>query len=105
MKRFVYILLPGILFCLNFGCQSPNTKSAVAIHDAMELIVEPGEHWLGKMKVFIFSVKKTPQMAAWIEDENGQYIATITVTSRSAQNSWRSAPKEGRPEALPVWNH
>ena len=57
------------------------------------------------MKVFIFSIKKTPQMAAWIEDDQGNYISTIAVTNRSAKNSWRSAPKEGRPEALPVWSH
>jgi len=105
MKRFAYILLPGIFFCLNFGCQSPNAKTIAGVHGTMELIVEPGEHWLGKMKVFVFSIQKTPQMAAWIEDENGRYIATITVTSRSARQNWRSAPKEGRPEALPVWSH
>jgi hypothetical protein len=57
------------------------------------------------MKIFIFSVNKTPQMAAWIEDEQGNYISTIMVTNRSAKNNWKSAPEEGRPEALPVWNH
>jgi len=105
MKRFACILLPGIFFCLNFGCQSPNAKAIAGVHGSMELVVEPGEHWLGKMKVFILSIQKTPQMAAWIEDENGQYVATITVTNRSARQNWRSAPEEGRPEALPVWSH
>jgi len=105
MKKFAYILLPGIFFCLNFGCQSPNTKTVTGVHGTMELIVEPGEQWLGKMKVFLFSMQKTPQMAAWIEDENGRYVATITVTNRSARQNWRSAPEEGRPEALPVWSH
>jgi len=71
----------------------------------MELIVEHGEHWQGKMKVFIFSIKKTPQMAVWIEDDQGRYLATITATNKSVQNKWKGAPKEGRPEALPVWNH
>jgi hypothetical protein len=71
----------------------------------MDFTIEPGEHWQGKMKVFVFSVNKTPQFAVWIEDDQGNYISTITATSRSAKNNWRSAPKEGRPEALPVWNH
>jgi len=105
MKNFVFAFY--LAACLGIVCCSTGkTKDeSLGIQDKIELIIEPGENWLGKMKVFIFSVQKTPQMAAWIEDENGQYIATITVTNRSARNNWRSAPKEGRPEALPVWNH
>ena len=114
MKNFIFIrtgkiaalmLFAGFFLYLNFSCQTPKEKPAAGLNDAMELIVIPGEHWLGKMKVFIFSIKKTPQIAAWIEDDKGLYIATITVTSRSAKKNWRSSPKEGRPEALPVWNH
>ena len=105
MKRLFFITLTGIFLVLAFCCQVTNKTTIAGFHDSMKLNVEPGENWLGKMKVFIFSVQKTPQMAAWIEDENGQYVATITVTNRSAQKNWRSAPGEGRPEALPVWNH
>ena len=94
MKKFIFLIC--IFWAGNLYSQTVNT---------MELIVEPGEYWMGKMKVFLFSMKKTPQMAAWIEDEEGRYIATITVTSRSAKRNWRSAPDAGRPEALPVWNH
>jgi hypothetical protein len=57
------------------------------------------------MKVFIFSIKKGPQLAAWIEDNNGNYVATIAVSEKSVKGNWISAPREGRPEALPVWNH
>jgi hypothetical protein len=71
----------------------------------MELTIEQGDHWQEKMKVLLFSVKKTPQLAVWIEDKQGNYVSTITATSKSAKNNWKSAPKEGRPEALPVWNH
>jgi len=105
MKRIELISLAGVFLFLNFSCQTPNDKPVTAINSSMELIVEPGEHWLGKMKVFIFSITNAPQMAAWIEDEEGRYIATITVTNRSAKKNWRAAPEEGRPEALPVWNH
>jgi len=94
----------GIFLLVGFGCQATNTKAITDDH-AMELIVEPGEQWLGRMWVFIFPVDKTPQMAAWIEDGNGRYVQTVTVTNRSGKATWRSAPKEGRPEALPVWNH
>jgi len=105
MKRFFFALLPGIFFCLNFGCQSPNAKTTTGVHSAMELNVEPGEHWQSTMKIFIFNKKKSPQIAAWIEDSDGNYIATIAISEKSAKGNWMSAPKEGRPEALPVWSH
>ena len=104
MKRFVFLMAAGFLF-LNFSCQSPSKDSGTYPGDTLELTVEGGDHWQEKMKVAFFSVKKTPQMAAWIEDEGGRYIATITVTNRGARQKWRGSPKEGRPEALPVWNY
>jgi len=104
MKRFICIPLMCLFLGLSFCCQVVNKTSIADANEITEFIVEPGENWLGRMKVFIFSVQKTPQMVAWIEDENGRYISTITVTNRSSRQNWRSAPKEGRPEALPVWN-
>ena len=105
MKRSILVILAGALLFLGFSCQAPKSGGADPVNDSMELIVEPGENWQGKMKIFIFSVSKTPQIAAWIEDANGRYVTTVTVTNRSSKKNWRSAPKEGRPEALPVWNH
>ena len=105
IRPVVLILFAGFFLLLSFSCQTPKEKPAGDFDDAMELIVEPGNHWQSKMKVFIFSMKKTPQMAAWIEDSDGRYVATISVTERGAKNKWRSAPSEGRLEALPVWNH
>ena len=105
MKSIAFVVLAGIFFFLNFSCQAPGSKAETALNGSAELIVEPGEHWFGKMKVAFFSVKKTPQMAAWIEDADGRYVETITVTNRSAQKKWRGNPKDGRPEALPAWNH
>ena len=105
MKRLEFIIPACVFLFLNFSCQTPESGTTTAVSGSIELIVEPGDRWQGKMKVFIFSIKKTPQIAAWIEDTEGRYIATITVTNRSAHKKWRGAPAEGRPEALPVWNH
>ena len=105
MKNIIYFILAAILVSYNFGCQATLKTQTVTVNDSMVLAVEPGDNWQGKIKVFIFSVKKTPQLAAWVEDDNGNYISSIMATKRSAQKSWRSAPEEGRPEALPVWNH
>ena len=85
MKKFILIFVLCIFFCFYFGCRSQNERAASDVEDTLELNVEPGEEWFSYMKVAFFSVKKTPQMAAWIEDEDGQYITTITVTKSSAK--------------------
>jgi len=100
MKKLVLAVLVVVVVCLTGG---KNMQSITS--NGIELVIEIGEHWYGKMKVFIFSVKKTPQLAVWIEDKQGNYVSTITATGKSVKNNWISAPKEGRPEALPVWNH
>jgi len=107
MKKFTVtvftIFVVTLIGC--FGCNTGGKNIRSIISNGMELVVETGENWYGKMKVSIFSVKKTPQLAAWIEDNQGRYVLTITATGKSVKNNWISAPKEGRPEALPVWNH
>ncbi|MDR0301312.1 MAG: DUF2271 domain-containing protein [Treponema sp.] len=107
MKKIILPVLTVIVVSLIgcFGCNTGGKNMQSIISDGMELIIEQGEHWQGKMKIFIFSVKKTPQLAVWIENEQENYISTITATNKSVKNNWTSAPKEGRPEALPVWNH
>src|SRR5215510_16528017 len=106
MKKITLAI--GIAAC--FGviyCSTGNSKDqTLNIQNDIELIVTPGEYWQSKMNVFLFiSIKKTPQLASWIEDHNGNYISTIAVTEKTARGNWRSAPTEGRPESLPVWSH
>lgn len=67
--------------------------------------VEPGEHWHSRMWVIVFPVTKSPQLAVWVETPEGEYVDTLTVTGRTAEQKWRSAPEGGRPESLPVWSH
>ena len=105
MKKIIPVILVCVFLSPIFGCRTSKSTAADAAGDSTELIIEPGENWKGKMKIAFFSISKTPQIAAWIEDTEGRCITTVTVTSRSAKKNWRSAPKEGRPEALPVWNH
>jgi hypothetical protein len=107
MKKFGLLIFMVFFVSLigYFGCNTGGKTMRSIISNGIEITVEIGEHWQGKMKVFIFSVKKTPQLAVWIEDSQGNYVSTITATGKSVKNNWISAPKEGRPEALPVWNH
>ena len=101
MKRFILSVFLVILLC-SFGCTKYGENPQTIIPGGFELSVEPGEYWTGKMN---FLMNRTPQMAAWIENDQGHYVLTITVTNKGAKNSWIFGPKEGRPEALPVWNH
>ena len=48
---------------------------------------------------------KGPQLAVWLEDEQGRYVKTLYVTQKAGGLSWFLGPKEGRPESLPVWYH
>jgi len=106
MKNFALLFFAGISLCVHSGCKTPDKKPETEPENTVRLIIEPGEQWLGKMKVFLFfNAQKTPQMAAWIEDEKDQFISSVVVTGKSAKQNWLSAPKNGRPEALPVWNH
>lgn len=77
----------------------------LAAEQRISVQVEPGEHWHSRMWILIFPVKKSPQLAVWIETTQGEYVDTLTVTGRTAEQNWRSAPEGGRPESLPVWTN
>ena len=79
------ILISAILILLSF-------EGAFAKEISVK--VTPGEHW---------KEKREPQVAVWLEDEDGNYIRTLYVTERASHKSWIFSPKEGRPESLPVW--
>jgi hypothetical protein len=67
MKKAVLLFFAvvfGFISC--FGCNTGGKNIQPIISNGIELAIEIGEHWQGKMK---------------------------------------GAPREGRPEALPVWNH
>ena len=59
-------------------------------------VVIPGSEWKGKFP---------PQFALWIQDENGSFCQTVFATKKASKKKWIFAPKDGRPESLPVWYH
>jgi hypothetical protein len=109
MKKIMFVFVFCMMICFTGACQgsgeSLNENVAEDNNSAVDLTVEQGEHWQSDMKILFFTKKNNPQMAAWIEDEHGNYVTTISVTEKAARKNWAAAPKEGRPEALPVWNH
>lgn len=62
----------------------------------VRVLVTPGSEWKGKFP---------PQFALWIQDSDGNFSQTIFATKRASKKKWIFAPKDGRPESLPVWYH
>jgi hypothetical protein len=75
------------------------------------LSVKDGKHWRHSFRVMLVrKVTTEPQMAFWLEDQAGNFVATIFVTHRAATDDWRASFGEDRaglrrPSALPVWRH
>jgi hypothetical protein len=59
---------------------------------------------------FGLTYRPTPQVAFWIEDEEGNYLQSLYVTGKIAESGFRStdltdSELKRRPEALPYWAH
>lgn len=73
------------------------------------LEINPGKEYLHKFKLFWFiHINNPPQIAAWIESEEGEFITTLYVTERTALKNWKKAPGDNfgidRKESLPLWS-
>ncbi len=72
--------------------------------------IKAGEHYSGPGAV-ILGVTTTgiPQMAVWVEDEQGNYLETLYVTKKASDSSYIQSFFGGegarRPEALPHWSY
>jgi hypothetical protein len=64
--------------------------------------LNPGSSYSSRKWFGIIPVKLVPQIALWIENEKGDFIASIYSSKRNSENNWRGADE--RSEALPVYN-
>ena len=73
----------------------------------MTITVQTGGHYTHSRRfMLVKKITLTPQMAFWLADGNGNHLADLAVTYRSAQDDWRGGFGDvDRPEALPVWSH
>lgn len=100
------------LLCLMVACalmscaiSAPGRINESSTGPRFVLELSPGDYYRTTTKWFIFDIPIYPQLAAWVETLDGKYLGTIHVTAKAESNGWKAAPKEGRPEALPVWSH
>lgn len=96
------------------GSQEPRERTVPVDRGVPAAIqVTAGEHFTHKLRVMpLIRVSNAPQMAAWCETTDGEFLTTLFVTDRIATQSWRGAPADPapaesirRPESLPVWSH
>ena len=80
-------------------------NGAAASGPRLELHLVPGKAYSARMGTWPFSYVVQPQVAAWLTTSDGTFVEPLLVTARAAKGSWRMAPAEGRPEALPVFSH
>ena len=103
MRRITLALLLVLLFALS-SCREVEPKPE---SDYFALTLVEGKHWLHEYTFFIFPSKNPPQMAFWLENLEGDYLATLYVTEKTATQSWTGASIGSlrRPSSLPVWAH
>jgi hypothetical protein len=88
-----------------------STASPGLSNDTISITVTEGRSWQSYLTIFWFvKTAKQPQMAFWVEDARGKFVATIYVTRRTALQDWRALPFQKRdhlkrPSSLPVWTH
>ena len=70
------------------------------------LRVTPGSQYNVPKTILLFiKFPVYPQIACWLETPESEYVDTIYVTESGAKNNFAFAPRNGRPEALPIWYH
>jgi mono/diheme cytochrome c family protein len=88
------------------------TGIAEASEDArgtIRISLVEGKEWTHSFRAMLVAkVTNRPQMAFWLEDASGAYVATIFATRRTAVQDWRAGFGEKRelikrPSSLPVW--
>ncbi len=67
--------------------------------------IKPGKNYNTIRNMGFLKIIMIPQMAVWLEDGNGKFVANIFVTHKSAKSDWFGGDKIRRPDALPVWSH
>jgi len=103
MTCWILVILVSFSIC---ACNTRNTGGlSHDIQSNIELTIEAGNYWQDRVRVLFFNINSIPQFAAWIEDNNGNYISTIAVTNWTVRSSRRTSPGGNRSHALPVWSH
>ncbi|MBN1294023.1 MAG: DUF2271 domain-containing protein [Candidatus Latescibacteria bacterium] len=118
MKAYI-INIVIVLFTVSYCCVLADKNEEIhTLRDntgtRISVYVEKGKHWNHKLQIIpiLYAIKTPPQIAIWFENLDGEYIGTLYVTEKTAQQNWRKAPGDKTPKeairrksALPYWAH
>jgi len=100
------IMMAGLLVaCAGEPEVLPEPKTGSLSGPRISLNLEPGPHYAKDAQFLWVKYTVWPQVAVWVEKLDGTYIDTIYVTEVVVTGKYDAAPRQGRPEALPVWLH
>ncbi len=111
MKSAKIIFCFAIIVQIGLMLSSRATVAQSNPEQKIVIAVREGAHWQHSFRIMgLIKVTNQPQMAFWLEDDAGNYVATLYVTPRTALQDWRPSPGEKkdkirRPSSLPVWVH
>jgi hypothetical protein len=77
----------------------------------VELFIKAGKEYESDPQPLFWGMTytATPQLAVWLEDEQGHFIKTLYVTGKTATSNFYSVKSDEerirRPETLPYWSH
>jgi len=102
----------GVAATLLLGAMTAFSPRSARAQDTLSISVTPGDEWVHAWTWKGVRLTARPQMAFWLADEHGAFVATLFVTRRTGKQSWRGGAFTGetreemrRPSALPVWGH
>lgn len=95
-RNFALCILAATTFAVASGVSAQGTGRS------LEIEITSGPEWSHTKWFGIVRVTLLPQIALWLEAEDGSYVGELFVTRKAGQSTWGNAR---RPEALPVWSH
>ena len=99
-----FIVLASAILCglpAAAGAQAAGTNT-----QGISLQITPGPGYdYSQPFLLFFRLPQYPQVACWIETDDGVFVGTVYATRKGAKRAFYAAPSAGRPEALPVWYH
>ncbi len=109
-RTFAPSVLPGfprfrttgfffVLFFLSSMLGAEESKPTEGI--PVSLRFTTGASWSHKVRFGLVRVTLSPQIAVWLEDDQGRYLGDVFVTEKAGRSKWGQVR---RPEALPVWS-
>jgi hypothetical protein len=109
MARITALLCISLSLLFSCGQEGVTELRTNQVKDGIPvmLAIERGEEWLSRQKMMVFNLAITPQVAVWIETDEGKYIDTLFVTKAFGKQKFgyveASPDATVRPSSLPYW--